>query len=246
MSHAVQVFLEADRARRAGLTMTPRSARDKEFFPQDWFMDRLQATGLPYLQNGRNSYPDFWVGDGSTPPVEGFEIKSLSYATGKPARADFDSNSTVPSGKKDGRDIFLVFFLYTGSGTSARQVHSLVFAHTDLINADHQIAGDHVNAGVSGFGSYGDGNIRNRKMYRFPHPYALRPQLEGRCSLVVPASWNLRDARLRKVDSIPRTVTPQRVRKFTIDLQDQANPIVQTEAYPNAGQRTDFDVFEAV
>ena len=245
MSHAVEVFLEAHCARQAGVAMIPRSPRDKEFFPQDWFIDRLQATGLPYVQNGRNSYPDFWVGEATTPTVEGFEIKSLSYATGKPARADYDSNSTVPSGKKDGRNIFLVFFLYTSTGASPRPVHSLVFAHTDLVNADHQIAGDHINAGVAGFGSYGDGNIRNRKMYRFPHPYALRPALVGRCSLIVPASWRLRDARLRHVGTIARTVALHRVRKYTIDLQDQANPIVDTEPYPNAGERLEFEVFEA-
>ena len=49
MSHAVEVFLEAHSARQAGVAMIPRSPRDKEFFPPDWFTDRLQTTGLPYM-----------------------------------------------------------------------------------------------------------------------------------------------------------------------------------------------------
>ncbi len=226
--------------------MTPRSANDKEYFPQDWFIDRLNALGTPYQQQVRNSYPDFWVGDLSHQPKEGFEIKSLSFANGRPARKDYDSNSTVPSGKKDGHDVFLVFFLYTGSGASPRPVHSLVIAHTDLVNADHQIAGDHYNAGIPGFGSYADGHIRNRKMYRFPHPYEMLPSSIGQCRLITPAEWNLNDPRLTKVDSVQRTIAADQVQKYTIDLQHQQSPIITTIPYPDAGQVRDFDVWEAV
>ena len=111
-THAVQVFLEMVRAIRAGVLMKPRSANDKEYFAQDWFIDRLHATGLRYQQQGRNSYPDFWVFDDSL--QEGYEIKSLAFVTptpsqsarglpGKPARKDIDFNSTIPSGRKDNR-----------------------------------------------------------------------------------------------------------------------------------------------
>lgn len=246
MTHVIDIFLEADRARSAGVAMTPRSKNDKEYFPQDWFTDRLNAVGLTHAANGRNSYPDFWVGDAAAaPPVEGFEIKSLSFATGRPARADFDSNSTVPSGRKDGHDVFVVFFLYTGAGANPRPVDSLVIAHTDLINADHDVAGAHFNAGIPGFGSYGDGHIRNRKMYRFPHPYTIEPSLIGRCSLVVPTAWSISDPRLVKVTTLQRTVHAHRVRSYTIDLQDQEHPTVNLEASPQAGHVIGFDVFEA-
>lgn len=86
MTHCVDLFLEANRAVIAGVHMVPRSNDDKEYFPQDWFIDRLNAIGLPYKQQGRNSYPDFLIGSGQKPPFEGYEIKSLGFARGPPAR----------------------------------------------------------------------------------------------------------------------------------------------------------------
>ena len=175
MTHSIEILVTASQAIASGVHMRPRSPNDKEYFPQDWFAERAATLALPYAPQGRNSYPDFWVGDQAKPPVEGYEIKSLAFAKGKPARRDYDSNSTIPSGRKDGRDIFLVFFLYTGSGANLRPVHSLSIAHTDLINADHDAAAAHVNEGIDGFGSYGDGFIRDRKMYRFQQPYTIDP-----------------------------------------------------------------------
>ncbi len=125
MTHSIEILVAASQAIAAGIHMRPRSSNDKEYFPQDWFADRVKALALPYAPQGRNSYPDFWVGDQATSPVEGYEIKSLAFAKGRPARRDYDSNSTIPSGRKDGHDIFLVFFLYTGSGNAVRPVHSL-------------------------------------------------------------------------------------------------------------------------
>ncbi len=110
---AGNLFLEMVSAVRRGVPMIPRSANDKEYFAQDWFIDRLKSLGLPFKQQGRNSYPDFWVGEGER---EGFEIKSLAFASGRPARKDLDFNSTIPSGLKQGHPVFLVFFLYTGTG----------------------------------------------------------------------------------------------------------------------------------
>ena len=238
MTHSVDILVAAAEAIRAGRPMRPRSSNDKEYFPQDWFVDRLRSLSLAYEQGGRNSYPDFWVGP------EGYEIKSLSFATGKPARRDFDSNSTVPSGMKDGKNIFMVFFLYTGSGAEPRPVHSLVIAHIDLVNADHAIAGKHVNAGISGFGSYGDGHIRNRKMYRFPHPFTLVPSCVGRCRLITPQAWKLSDPRIRLAETVDRRVANAQVRSYTIDLQDQAHPDISVSPYPDGGQVNRFDVWE--
>lgn len=239
MTHSVAIYLASERAVRAGIPMTPRSANDKEYFPQDWFADRLNTLQLRFVQNGRNSYPDFWVEN------EGYEVKCLRFARGKPARKDYDSNSTVPSGRNQDKDVFMVFFLYTGSGASDRYVTSLVIAHGDLINANHDIAGEHVNSGIAGFGSYADGHIRNRKMYRFPTPYSLVPSCIGRCRLITPAAWKIEDPKLVNVDTIDRTLAPMQVRSFEIDLQDQANPRIRSDPHPNAGQVLRFDVWEA-
>ena len=58
-THAVEIFCQMCEACRQDVRMNPRSPNDKEYFAQDWFIDRLEALGLPYVQQGRNSYPDF-------------------------------------------------------------------------------------------------------------------------------------------------------------------------------------------
>lgn len=98
MTHSIDIFVAAAAAVAGGIAMTPRSANDKEYFPQDWFADRISGLGLPFHAQGRNSYPDFWVGNEETTPIEGYEIKSLAFAKGKPARRDYDSNNIDPSG----------------------------------------------------------------------------------------------------------------------------------------------------
>jgi hypothetical protein len=240
-------------AYRAGIPMRPRSANDKEYFAQDWFIDRLKATGLVYQQQGRNSYPDFWVSDPSF--TEGYEVKSLAFVppsprqvaqglTGKPARKDIDFNSTVPSGRKSGRDVFLAFFLYTGSGAADRSVHTVSLAHADLINSDHAVADSHVNFAVKQFGSYGDGFIRNRKMYVFPRPITIDPSGLGQCRLLVPAAWGLSHPQLRPIQTIQRTVADRALGSYTVNLHG-GKPTARRAPYPNAGQPIAFDVFEA-
>ncbi len=94
MTHSVEIFLAASQAVQQGVDMVPQSRGDKEFFAQNWFIDRLESIDLPYVPQGRNSYPDFWAGSEQSLPVEGYEVKSLAFAKGKPARKDFDSNSS--------------------------------------------------------------------------------------------------------------------------------------------------------
>jgi hypothetical protein len=224
--------------------MIPRSANDKEYFPQDWFADRVKGLGLPYAQQGRNSYPDFWVGNEAQAAVEGYEIKSLAFAKGRPARKDYDSNSTIPSGRKEGKDVYLVFFLYTGSGADPRVVHSLCIAHGDLINADHEVAAAHVNEGIEGFGSYGDGFIRDRKMYRFPHPFTLHPEGLSRCRLIVPAGWKVADPRLERVHTLDRAISARSLRGYSIRLDGNTKAIKDAVDRDDAGQVRSFDVFE--
>jgi hypothetical protein len=253
-THSVPIFLEMVRAIRASVAMKPRSANDKEYFAQDWFIDRLRATGLQFQQQGRNSYPDFWVYDDSL--REGYEIKSLAFVpptprqvalglAGKPARRDIDFNSTIPSGRKNDRDIFLVFFLYTGSGPTDRTVHTLSLAHGDLINSDHDVADQHINIAIKEFGSYGDGFIRNRKMYVFPHPVEIDPSGLGQCSLIVPATWELADDRLKNLTTILREIAPQSIDSYKVSLHG-GQPIIRRKPYPNAGRHLEFRVFEAV
>jgi hypothetical protein len=242
-THAVSIFLCMAKAVLRGVAMQPRSANDKEYFAQDWLADRLREAGVSFRQQGRNSYPDFLVTAPS--PAEGYEVKSLAFTRGRPARRDIDFNSTIPSGRKDGQDVFLVFFLYTGSGKEPRYVHSLSLTHADLINADHQTADEHLNVAVHGFGSYGDGFIRNRKMYVFPHPITVDPDGLGRRRLIVPADWRVKHADLRRVTAIERTVAAEAVAGYTIRLRGRGQAEVKKAPYADAGATRRFDVFEA-
>lgn len=244
MTHSVEIFLAAEAAVAAGVAMTPRSANDKEYFPQDWLADRVESLRLPLDPQGRNSYPDFWIGDDGKPPREGYEVKSLAFSNGKPARRDYDSNSTIPSGRNDGHDCFLVFVLYTGSGAAPRPVHSLCIAHGDLINADHETADAHVNEGIEGFGSYGDGFIRDRKMYRFPHPLTLDPGGIGRCRLILPMEWGVADPRLVHVDTLERAIAPKELVSYSIHLDGRTKATKNAHQRPDAGQIRQFGIFE--
>ena len=222
--------------------MHPRGDNDKEYFAQDWFVQRLEALGLPHVQHGRNSYPDFWVGQDRD--REGYEIKSLAFVKGRPARKDIDFNSTIPSGCKQNSPVFIVFFLYTGSGGGDRTVHSMSVAHGDLINADHGLADEHLNVAIHNFGSFADGFIRNRKMYVFPHPISLDADGLGRNRLIVPGEWGLADRRIRRIKVIERRVAPETVDRYTIRLRGRGQAEVANVPASDAGLVRKFDVFE--
>lgn len=241
-TYAIDIFCEMCKAYRRDERMQPRSANDKEYFAQDWFIDRLEALRLSYVQQGRNSYPDFWVGEDDQ--SEGYEIKSLAFTKGRPARKDIDFNSTIPSGQKQGSNVFIVFFLYTGRGNEQRPVHSISLAHSDLINADHELADEHINVAIHEFGSFADGFIRNRKMYVFPHPITIDEDGLGRNRLVAPTGWALDDSRITKVKTINRRVADQTVDQYTIRLRGRDQAEVVKEPAPNGGQVYLFDVFE--
>lgn len=243
LTHAVTIFLEMANAIKQGRSMLPRSANDKEYFAQDWFSDRVKATGLEAMQQGRNSYPDFWVSDVHI--TEGYEIKSLSFANGRPARRDIDFNSTIPSGKKGDNECFLVFFLYTGSGSNPRPVHTVSLVHGDLINSDHALADAHINVSITQFGSYGNGFIRNRKMYVLPTPITIDPTGIGKVRLITPQNWNIQHSQLTNVGKITMRVADESISQYTIDMLG-GKPVTEMKKNVNAGEEKHFDVFEVI
>ena len=133
------VFEQCVRAVQAGELVESVSAKDKEFHFQNWFQKRLQSLTLHFEGSGRNTYPDFCLVE----YTEGFEIKGLAW----PGRErDYDSNSQVPTGYHNGRQIFYVFGRYPadlspyaeqGNGRRQYPVVDLVLCHGDFLNADH-------------------------------------------------------------------------------------------------------------
>lgn len=220
--------------------MYPRSASDKEYFAQDWVTDRLEELGYPYQISGRNTYPDFWVGEGED--AFGVEVKSLAFANNRPARSDFDTNSTIPGGEKAGREVYTAFFLYTGSGAEPRTIHSLCFLHGDFLNAERDLV--HENKAVHGFGSYGDAFIRDRKMYVFKTPFTIWPDLLGALTLVVPGGHEITATTLslELVATVDRHWADERVIGYRADLvSNVVKPL--TERSLRVGQIARFDVY---
>lgn len=159
------VFKQCVEAMRAGKLIVREGPSDKEFPFQNWFRDRLNALGLVYEIPGRNAYPDFWLAD----TLDGFELKGL----GSPGRrASFDCNSQVPHGQHGGRPVYYVFGRYPKNPASnSYPLLDLVICHGIFLNIDASYK--HENKSFRGIGSYGNIQVRDRKMYVVPTPYAL-------------------------------------------------------------------------
>ena len=78
------------------------------------------------------SYPDFTL----VKHTDGYELRGLAY----PGRdANFDSNSQIPTGNHNGRNIYYVFGRYPQQPDGdSFPVIDLVMCHGDFLNADHE------------------------------------------------------------------------------------------------------------
>ena len=229
------VFEQCVAAVQAGELIRSVSAKDKEFHFQNWFQKRLQALGILFDVSGRNAYPDFCLVEST----EGYEIKGLAW----PGRErDYDSNSQVPTGYHNGRQIFYVFGRYpadlkpfAGKGKGRRQypVVDLVVCHGDFLNADHNFV--HKNKNVKGFGTYGDIMIHDRKMYVAPTPFALTEGTTGLMTLIVTETMKA-DARYQEVGRLTRVEADTQVVGYTFDLRKNE---LKAERIPNPSAGTE-------
>ncbi len=156
----------------------------------------------------------------------GVECKSLMASarytesgTGTPCRTTIDFNSTVPCGEEDykgkferyreqrGRPMrtFYALGLY-GEIAGEHRLLSFLLVDGHYINRDYRLHRQHRNVSRGGFGSYGDGRVRERKMYIFPNPLT-DPALVGGTYLVIGRSgWETAYPQLSKVqEKIRRT-----------------------------------------
>lgn len=219
--NAASVFKACVEAVRRG-DLIEREGQDKEFHFQNWFEQRLRALALNFDQPGRNSYPDFRLVNFA----EGFELKALAY----PGRdATYDSNSQVPCGEHNGRQVYYVFGRYPKKPDGNRYpVLDLVLCHGSFLNADNAYV--HKNKGFRGFGSYGDIFIRDRKMYVAPTPFALAEGTAHRFTLIVPAAdqpgddfVQVGELKRREVDNVV-TAYQFDLTKNTLETKTSPNP----------------------
>jgi hypothetical protein len=235
MSAVEQVFLECERARAEGELIQKVSASDKEYHFQNWVQQRLDTCGFNYDEPGRNTYPDFCLVNFD----EGFEVKGLAW----PGReVDYDSNSQVPTGIHNGRTVYYVFGRYPDkvSDVDSYPVTDLVVCHGNFLNSDDKYV--HKNKSFSGFGSYGDIRIRDRKMYVVPTPFALAEGTAGLGTLIVPTDFRVVSEDLVMVGEISRIEADQIVISYSFNLQ--TNELIKYLApNPNAGRENHFAAY---
>lgn len=235
---AFDVFEQCVKAVMNGELIESVSAKDKEFHFQNWIQKRLQCLAIHFEASGRNTYPDFCLVE----HAEGYEIKGLAW----PGRErDYDSNSQVPTGFHNGRQIFYVFGRYPadlseyveqGNGHKEYPVVDLVICHGDFLNADHNYI--HKNKSVKGFGTYGDIMIRDRKMYVAPTPFALTEGTTGLMTLILPEDFET-DDRYQIVGRLTRTEADTLVVGYNFDLRKN-ELTAQRMTNPNKGKQHRF------
>ena len=226
----VEIFLECNQAIAQGSLITRLNRQDKEFHFQNWFEQRLKETKVYYEQPGRNSYPDFTL----VQAPMGYEVKGLAW----PGReADYDCNSQVPSGCHNGRTIYYVFGRYpSGANENEYPVIDLIICHGDFLNSNHDYI--HKNKSFSGFGSYGDLKIRDRKMYIAPTPYGLLTGVDRQVTLILPQDYP-QDSRLQSVGNLTRIEADQQVIGYSFNLNtNQIMPEYQKN--PSSGKTHSF------
>lgn len=238
------VFEQCVLAIQAGALIESVSEKDKEFHFQNWFEQRLQRLGLRHERPGRNQYPDFRLVE----YAEGYEVKGLAW----PGRdLNYDSNSQVPTGYHNGRQIFYVFGRYPadlspfpdqGRGRRQYPVIDLVICHGDFLNADHTYI--HKNKNVKGFGTYGDLMIRDRKMYVAPTPFVLTTGTTGLMTLILPDDI-IPDDRFQIVGRMIRIEAETLVTGYQFDLR-AGESTADYAPNPNAGREHRFAAYRLV
>jgi hypothetical protein len=218
---------------RDGELIEREGRMDKEFHFQNWFKKRFDSLGLKFDTPGRNSYPDFRL----VHFPEGYELKGLAY----PGReASYDSNSQVPCGEHNGRQVFYVFGRYPKDPDGNRYpVLDLVLCHGSFLNADNDYV--HQNKSFRGFGTYGDILVRDRKMYVCPTPFALADGTAHRRTLILPHDYEV-DAELVEVGTLTRCEVDQMVVAYRFDLR--TNELATTQVpNPTAGRKHIFKAY---
>lgn len=131
---------------------------NQELF-SNWFEDGLNDYTIQYL--GSNAHPDLIING------IGFELKSLR------SLGQIQFNSTIPCGGFRHNGITGECYYAIARYTTERNYGYLDYftiCDGDYFNHNREWAFSHLNEQETGFGDYGDGVCRYRKMYSFPSP----------------------------------------------------------------------------
>ncbi|KZE50080.1 hypothetical protein AV540_14140 [Brevibacillus parabrevis] len=125
----------------------------------DWFEDGLDEYSIQKL--GANAHPDLIING------VGFELKSLR------ANGQIQFNSTIPCGGFRHGEVAGECYYAVARYTTERNygyLEDFTICDGDFFNHNRERAFAHHNEQETGFGDYGDGVVRHRKMYSFPSP----------------------------------------------------------------------------
>lgn len=125
----------------------------------DWFEDGLKTYTIEKL--GANAHPDLIVNG------VGIELKSLK------TNSQIQFNSTIPCGGfKHGNIEGECYYAVARYKTERNYgyLEDFTICDGDFLNHNREFAFSHQNDQETGFGDYGDGVVRHRKMYSFPSP----------------------------------------------------------------------------
>jgi hypothetical protein len=130
----------------------------------DWFEDGLEGYTIQKL--GANAHPDLIIDN------VGFELKSLK------TNGQIQFNSTIPCGGFRHGELAGECYYAIARYTTERNygyLKDFTICDGDFFNHNREQAFAHQNEQETGFGDYGDGVCRHRKMYSFPSPLRQVP-----------------------------------------------------------------------
>ena len=233
MSRACTVFKRCVSEIRENVLIEREGRQDKEFQVQNCFKSRLDDLGERYDAAGRSAYPDFRLVN----HAEGYELKRLAY----PGHAtSYDSNSQLPSGEHNGRQVFYVFGSYpVDSDGNTYPVLDLVFCHGSFPNADNEY--EHKNRSFVGLRSYGEILVRDRKMYVAWPTFALAEGTVHHRTLILLERLPT-DGDLNEIAILTRKEAQQQVVAYILDL---ITNILEISLAPNssAGEEHVFKAY---
>ena len=156
---------------------------------------------------------------------------------------NFDCNSQVPCGTHNGREIFYVFGRYPFRPNGNRYpVLDLVICHGSFLNADSTYV--HKNKHFKGFGSFGDIQVRDRKMYVVPTPFAIAEGTAHHHTLIVPTGMPVA-SHLVEIGTLVRREVDKIVSVYRFDLgtSELSTTLVDN---PHAGRVHEFRIYRLV
>lgn len=129
--------------------------------------------------SGSLTTPDIIIRDANTGDILSLEIKKLIQTpVGKDPRGlTMDFNSCLPCGSaliKVGKETVVIpcFYLFALLSNDSKSIVTLIIMDGDFLNYDFNLHKKAKFANISEYkhGPYGEGSVRQRKMYTYPNP----------------------------------------------------------------------------